>query len=146
MKPIPSIFLFNIFTNMICRYTIILNSVNEVKNIMKLALPDEKGYVNQHFGKSTNFCIVEVQNKEILNLETITVIGLQHQHLGLAQFLKSHGVDTVIVGGIGSGAIQPLKDMGFNVICGASGQIKQVVALFINGQLEDKPVLCNCHH
>lgn len=113
---------------------------------MKIAIPEENGAVNQHFGKSTMFSIVEVEDGDIKNTETISVLVLQHQHLGLAQFLKSHGVDTIILGGIGAGAMQALQDMGLKVVCGASGPVNQIVAMYLNGQLADKPVLCNCHH
>lgn len=114
---------------------------------MKIAIPENAGEVNQHFGQSRSFAIIEIdENKKITGVETVPTIGLQHQHEGIAQFLKNRGVETVIVGGIGPGAIQGLEAQGLNVLFGAAGPIKEVAETFANGQFVSERKICNHHH
>jgi len=71
---------------------------------------------------------------------------LQHQHEGIAKLLKDKGVDTVIVGGIGPGAVQGLESQGLNVLFGAAGPIKEVAETFAKCQFVSKRKICNHHH
>ncbi|WP_123053414.1 NifB/NifX family molybdenum-iron cluster-binding protein [Clostridium sp. JN-1] len=112
---------------------------------MKIALPSNGNVVNQHFGMSKSFEIVTVEDKKVTNVEEISSEEFQHQHEGLANLLSKHGVEVVIVGGIGQGAINGLKMNGLQVIRGASGEYMKVVEEYINGTLEDKNIVCNHH-
>lgn len=112
---------------------------------MKIALPNNRDMVNQHFGMSKSFVIVTVENKEIANVEEISSEKFQHQHEGLANLLLENGVEVVITGGIGQGAINGLKTNGLKVVKGASGEYMDVIKEYINGTLEDKNVVCNHH-
>ncbi|HWI54137.1 MAG TPA: NifB/NifX family molybdenum-iron cluster-binding protein, partial [Desulfobacteria bacterium] len=74
---------------------------------MKIAIPENQGEVNQHFGQSKSFAIIELdQNNQVITVQEISATGLQHRHEGLASLLKDQNVETVIVGGIGPGAVQ----------------------------------------
>lgn len=113
---------------------------------MKVAIPENVGTVNQHFGKSNSFAIIDIDdNKNIIDVEIVPAAGLQHQHEGIAQFLKDKGVETVIVGGIGPGAIQKLEDNGINILFGAAGPVKEVAETFAKGQFVSERKICNHH-
>ncbi len=113
---------------------------------MKIGIPENNGEVNQHFGRSQAFAIIEIDdNKKVVGVETVPAANLQHQHAGIAQFLKSQGVETVIVGGIGPGAIQGLESHGLNILFGASGPIKDVAETFARGEFVSHKVVCNHH-
>ena len=114
---------------------------------MKIAIPENAGEVNQHFGQSRSFAIIEIdENKKIAGVETVPTAGLQHQHAGIAQFLKGRGVETVIVGGIGPGAIEGLEDQGLNILFGAAGTIKEVAETYATGQFISDRKVCGHHH
>ncbi|KAF1084881.1 Dinitrogenase iron-molybdenum cofactor [Sporotomaculum syntrophicum] len=119
---------------------------------MKIALPHEYGYVNQHFGKSREFVIVELSGGQIIDKKIISAEQMQHNHEGLAGLLRDEQVDTVIVGGIGAGALQPLKANGLQVITGISGKIDDVVVKYTLGHLpSNSAASCdnhdvNCEH
>lgn len=119
---------------------------------MKIALPHEYGYVNQHFGRSREFVIVEIEDGQMVAKKIILAEQMQHNHEGLAGLLRDEQVDTVIVGGIGAGALQPLKAIGLQVITGISGKIDDVVVKYTLGQLpSNSTASCdnhdvNCEH
>lgn len=121
------------------------NNKNMEESIMKIAIPNNGSMVNQHFGKSASFVIVTIEDKKVINTEEISTAELMHQHKGLADLLVKNGASVVITGGIGMGAIMGLKENGLEVIKGASGEYKDVIAEYINGTLEDKNVICNHH-
>jgi len=112
---------------------------------MKIALPHEYGYINQHFGRSKEFAIVELADGKMVSQKIISAEQLQHNHEGLAGLLKGEHVDMVIVGGIGARALEPLKEIGLQVVTGISGKIEEAVVKYVQGQLPSGSEVC-CHH
>lgn len=112
---------------------------------MKIAMPNNGNLVNQHFGKSKSFVIVTVEDKNIMNIEEVSTAELLHQHQGLADLLQKNGVNVVITGGIGGGALAGLQRNNFEVIRGASGDYKAVVEEYVNGNLKSKGEICKHH-
>lgn len=111
---------------------------------MKIAIPENQGQVNQHFGQSKSFAIVEIgQNNQVTNVQEVSAEGLQHAHEGLAGLLKGQDVETVIVGGIGAGAVQALEAEGLKVLFGASGPVKEVAESFARGEFVSERKMCN---
>ena len=86
---------------------------------MKIAVTYDNGSVFQHFGKTENFKIFEVENGAIISSEVVGSNGAGHS--ALAGFLADAGVDVVICGGIGGGAQAALSEAGIKVCAGVSG-------------------------
>lgn len=112
---------------------------------MKIAIPNNGDMVNQHFGMSKSFVIATVEDKKVMKIEEISSAEFAHQHQGLADLLVKHGTNVVITGGIGEGAITGLQHNGLRVIRGASGEYINAIEEYINGNLEDKNIICNHH-
>ena len=112
---------------------------------MKVAIPSNNGEVNRHFGRSQSFTIVSIEDNNVVNMEEVSAAGLQHMHEGLAGLLKTHGVEVVIVGGIGPGALQSLESLGMQVLFGAGGSIKDVAETFARGEFVSTESVCNHH-
>ena len=66
-------------------------------------------------------------------------------HGALVDFLVSQGVDTLICGGIGGGAMNGLRSVGIKVYSGASGPVKEQVLSLLSGQLPQQGD-ANCDH
>lgn len=113
---------------------------------MKVALPIEGDQINQHFGRSQQFLVAEVQDGQIGAQEMIESSELQHNHQGLASLMIAYNVGTVIVGGIGQPARKSLEDNGLSVISGASGSYQEVLRSFAAGTLVDTSVSCQHDH
>ncbi len=112
---------------------------------MKIAMPIDGDMLNQHFGQSRSFLVCQLEEGQVTNRSVISSEALQHNHAGLSGLLISEGVSLVITGGIGGPALQALQLNGLKVIRGASGSSDEVLAKFLNGQLQDQNVICNSH-
>lgn len=113
---------------------------------MRVALPVDNGNVNQHFGRSNEFAVIEIEGTDIKDSKIISAANLAHNHEGLAGLLKNEKVEVVIVGGIGPRAQTALEECGIKVITGAEGPINDVVKLYARGQLVSRPVSCGHGH
>lgn len=112
---------------------------------MIIALPVKEGKINRHFGKSPNFAIVEVMDKQIKAIRELNTMNLVHQHEHLASLLKQQGVEVVIAGGMGLGAFIALKSKGIEVIGEIAGAIEEVVEAYLAGKIEEyRETKCDC--
>lgn len=112
---------------------------------MKIAMPKNEELINQHFGKSKKFSIVTVEDNKIVDIKDISTESLQHNHGGLSSLLVEEQVELVITGGIGQGAYDALIKEGLKVVRGARGKIEDILQQYLNGDLEDKKIMCNHH-
>lgn len=98
----------------------------------------------QHFGKTQNFKIYEIESGAVINSEVINNGGFGHHDL--ATYLKNLGVETLILGNRGQGAIDALNNAGINQIAGVTGNPDDAIELFLKGELKGNPnAKCNHH-
>ncbi len=110
---------------------------------MKIAVTYENGQVFQHFGHCAQFKLYEVEGGKVVAEKILDATGSGHSLL--AGFLMMNGVDTLICGGIGGGALNALKQFGIAVHGGVQGDADAAVQALLAGTLEasDAP---NCDH
>ncbi len=111
---------------------------------MKIAVTYENGNVFQHFGKSEQFKMYEVENNQIVSSEVIGSDGKGHS--ALAGFLEDKSVDVLICGGIGGGAKAALEEAGVELCSGVQGDADEAVEAYLRGELESADVTCDHHH
>ena len=111
---------------------------------MRIAVPYDNGNVFQHFGRSTAFKYYEVNDNRITPGEVLETNGIGHE--ALASLLAENGVDVVICGGLGQGAMNALQQAGLRVVTGAEGPADEAVAAYLRGELEDAGVNCSHEH
>lgn len=112
---------------------------------MIIALPVKEGKINRHFGKSLNFAIVEIADKQIKAIRELNTMNLVHEHEHLASLLKQQGVDLVIAGGMGLGAFIALKSKEIEVIGEIAGSVEEVVEAYLAGRIEEyRETKCDC--
>jgi predicted Fe-Mo cluster-binding NifX family protein len=107
---------------------------------MNLCIPvtEDKGLqspVSGHFGSAPLFAIV---NPDMGVCRTISNRDSHHSH-GACQPLASlagEGVDAVVVGGIGAGALSKLQAAGISVFLSEQPTVEAVVAAFKTGTLQ----------
>ena len=110
---------------------------------MKIAVTYENGQVFQHFGKTENFKVYDVEDKKIVSSQVISANGSGHG--ALAGLLADQSVEVLICGGLGEGAKQALSNAGIEVISGASGDTDAAVEAYLEGQLVSDDVNCDHH-
>lgn len=98
----------------------------------------------QHFGKTQNFKLYDIDNGKILNSQVINNGGFGHHDL--ATYLKNLDVEVLILGNRGQGAIDALNNAGIKQLAGITGNPDDAVQAFLNGTLKDNPdAKCNHH-
>lgn len=111
---------------------------------MKIAVPYEEGKVFQHFGHCERFRIYDAEGGKIVKAETCPTNGAGHG--ALAAFLQARGVEALLCGGIGGGAIAALKEAGIAVYPGVSGDADARTEEFLAGALAYDPDAKCSHH
>lgn len=111
---------------------------------MKIAVTYDNGNVFQHFGKTENFKVYQVEDGKVLSSEVMSSNGTGHG--ALAGLLAEQGVDVLICGGIGGGAKDALTEAGIILCAGAEGNTDQAVEAYLAGELVSTGVNCDHHH
>ena len=114
------------------------------ENVMRIAVTYENGEVFQHFGRTENFKIYEVENNKIVNSQVMGSNGIGHG--ALAGLLSGNQIDVLICGGIGGGAQTALAEAGIQLCSGAQGNTDEVVEAYLKGELESAGTTCDHHH
>lgn len=120
-----------------------VDSVQRVHVMKKIAVTYEDGQVFQHFGHSEQFKIYVVEDDKVIGSQVIGTEGNGHE--ALAMYLENDGVDVLICGGIGGGAVNALSACGIEVVPGVKGNADEAVRDFLNGKL-CVDMTPNCSH
>ena len=112
---------------------------------MKIALPTRDNNIDSHFGHCEFFTIFTINNKAITNQEVIaSPVGCGCKS-DIAHSLSELGVQLMLAGNMGDGAVYVLTRSGIQVIRGCSGDVKDVALSWLNGELTDSGVVCQEH-
>ena len=111
---------------------------------MKIAVTYDSGNVFQHFGRTEQFKIYDVEDGKVLSSRVIGNDGLGHG--ALAGLLENNAIDVLICGGLGGGAMNALTSAGIQVVAGASGNTDEAVDAFLKGELVSSGANCDHHH
>lgn len=111
---------------------------------MKIAVTYDNGNIFQHFGKTQQFKIYEIEEGKILNSEIVDTNGTGHG--ALAVFLKALRVKVLICGGIGAGAQNALADAKIELFGGVSGSADEAAEAYAKGDLKFNPDIKCDHH
>ena len=111
---------------------------------MKIAATYENGNIFQHFGRTEQFKIYEVEDDKVVSSQVIGNDGLGHG--ALAGLLADHAIDVLICGGLGAGAQNALAEADVEVVAGASGSADEAVDAYLKGELISTGANCDHHH
>lgn len=110
---------------------------------MKIAVTYDNGQIFQHFGRTENFKVYEVEDGKVVSSEVIGSNGIGHG--ALAGLLADRAVDVLICGGIGGGAQAALAEAGVELCAGAEGDADQAVEAYLKGELISTGANCDHH-
>ena len=118
-------------------------SATKGRILMRLAIPYDNGQVFQHFGRSEQFKLYEVNDGTVGRSRIIENNGAGHG--ALVTLLAQEHVDVLICGGIGAGAQNALKEAGIRFYGGVQGEADKAAADFAAGRLAYGPAV-HCEH
>jgi FKBP-type peptidyl-prolyl cis-trans isomerase 2/predicted Fe-Mo cluster-binding NifX family protein len=111
---------------------------------MRIAATYENGHIFQHFGRTEQFKVYDVQEGRIIASEIIGSNGIGHG--ALAGLLADKAIEVLICGGLGGGALNALTNAGITVVAGAEGDADQAVESYLRGELVSSGANCDHHH
>lgn len=110
---------------------------------MKIAVASNSGDVAQHFGHCESFNVFNTKDGDIVTTEIFENPG--HKPGFLPNYLNDLGVNVIISGGMGGGAIDIFNQRGIEVIVGSAGSSKTSVELYLDGKLKSTGSVCHEH-
>jgi len=113
---------------------------------MKIALPSRQNIIDDHFGHCEYYTIFTIDNNnKIIEQETIAAPAGCGCKSNIAQTLSEMGVEIMLAGNMGEGAVNVLSNAGIEVLRGCSGDVKDVTLKWLNGSLVDSGDSCHEH-
>lgn len=114
--------------------------------ITKIAVPLAGEQFSMHFGQSTAFAVFAVDGAQRKIIDRV-VLPLPGQHAcGMTGWLRDQGVQTVIVGGLGRGALANLAAARVVVYAGIAGATPEaLVQACLEGRLQPAVASCAGH-
>lgn len=121
----------------------------------KIAIPsmNDSGLesdVCYHYGSCEYFTIVDVEDKDIESVKTISNLSpeIEHNCAAPSKILESNNVNAVLVAGIGGRPLMSLAEKNIKVFAGITGKVSNAVEDYNNGLLQELSMngTCNCSH
>jgi len=111
---------------------------------MKIAIPLVGGKLSPHFGHCENFAFVDVDKTGGTILQRTDVEAPPHEPGLLPAWLREHGVNMIVAGGMGIRAQEFFTQMGIEVVLGApSAEPETIVRSWMDGTLTRGPNICD---
>ena len=115
---------------------------------MKIAIPTKNNIVEDHFGQCEYYSVYETDNdKNIVSKELFRTQGGCGCKSNIAGVLGQMGVEVLLAGNMGQGAINMLHAHNIDIVRGCEGEADELVASYLSGILDDKDIVCehrNC--
>ena len=107
---------------------------------MKIAVASLNGQVAEHFGHCEAFLLLDS-----LTGKSEQVLNPGHKPGFLPNFLGDLGVEVIISGGMGGGAIEIFNSRGIKVVTGATGDALKAAEAYARGELTSTDSVCQEH-
>jgi len=110
---------------------------------MKIAVASEGNRVTEHFGHCEHFWIFVTEDQRVNGKSSLINPG--HRPGFLPNYLNDQGVEVIISGGMGGGAIEIFNEHGIEVVVGATGEARDNVEMYLQGALKSTGSICHDH-
>ncbi len=107
---------------------------------MKIAVASNDGQVAEHFGHCGTFLVLDTQTGQFTD-----VPNPGHKPGFLPNFLADLGVDAIVAGGMGAGAIEIFNARNIRVLTGAQGDARAAAEACSRGELASSGSVCQEH-
>ena len=113
----------------------------------KLAIPVTKSnQIEDHFGHCEFYGVYTIsEQNEIIEIQSIESKQGCGCKSNIASILADNGVNLMLAGGIGAGAINVLNKSNIQVISGCTGNVEDIIKQYLNGQIIDSGESCSLH-
>ncbi|MDL2231293.1 NifB/NifX family molybdenum-iron cluster-binding protein [Porphyromonadaceae bacterium OttesenSCG-928-L07] len=113
---------------------------------MKIAVPTRDNVVDDHFGHCAYYTIFTIgADNTIIATETLPSPEGCGCKSNIASVLHDAGVEVLLAGNMGAGALNVLKNNHIEVVRGCSGDVKQLAENYLKGDVKDSGEGCQNH-
>lgn len=112
---------------------------------MKIAIPTKDGVVDSHFGHCDYYTIYTVENEKVTDEDTYQAPKGCGCKSNVAKELANMGVELLLAGNIGNGAVKKIGEAGIAVVKGCEGAVSTLIVEYLAGKVEDKGDICHEH-
>jgi len=114
---------------------------------MKIALPSRGNMVDEHFGHCEHFTVFTIDGaRRITGEERVESPAGCGCRSNIAHTLAEMGVEVMLAGNMGDGAVRVLQSQGIEVVRGCTGGVRETVEAWLTGNVGDSGVSCAQHH
>lgn len=113
---------------------------------MKIAVPSKEKLVDGHFGHCDTYTIFQIDEGN--QVESKEILKWSHGcgcRSNIVATLQEMGVEILLAGNMGHGALNMLQRHRINVVRGCEGNIDDLVEAYLQGQVRDQEILCQTH-
>ncbi len=110
---------------------------------MKIAVACAGDQIFGHFGHCENFMLFDAENGAITAENSVPNPG--HKPGFLPNYLADLGVNVIIAGGMGGGAVEIFNERGIEVVVGAQGAARVAAEAYLRGALQSTDAVCHDH-
>ncbi len=114
---------------------------------MKIAVPTRDNHVDDHFGHCQYYTVFTVdENNKVVKKEILPSpqgCGCKSE---IAGTLKTLGVEWMLAGNMGQGAVNKISGAGIRVVRGCSGNVDELIETWLTGSVTDSGETCSHHH
>jgi predicted Fe-Mo cluster-binding NifX family protein len=112
---------------------------------MKIAVPTRDNRVDDHFGHCDHYTIFTIEDKKIISKQSMPSPQGCGCKSGIAADLQAIGVEVMLAGSMGDGALRKLSEHGIKVVRGCMGDVEAVVTGYLTGFILDSGNGCAGH-
>lgn len=113
-----------------------------MKNI-RVAVACSQNQVAQHFGHCDTFYLYDFEDGKLVKEDSVPNPG--HKPGFLPNYLADNGVNVIVAGGMGGGAIDIFNERKVETVTGAKGDMKTAAVAYMNGSLVSTGSVCHEH-
>ena len=112
----------------------------------KIAIPTRDNAVDDHFGHCDHYTIISVDdNKNVIGSERLDSPQGCGCKSNIASVMQEMGITIMLAGNMGQGAKNVLEGQRIEVIRGCSGDVEELVASYLAGNVKDNGEICDHH-
>ncbi len=112
---------------------------------MKIAIPTRENVVDDHFGHCEMYTVFTINDGKIEQSEILPSPQGCGCKSNITSVLQEKGVNIMLAGNMGAGALNILNMHGIEVVRGCSGDARKAAEAYINGNITDSGVGCSHH-
>jgi predicted Fe-Mo cluster-binding NifX family protein len=113
-----------------------------MRRAMRVAVSADDGsgldsVVSPHFGRCPYFIVVDLAGCEVQQVTAVANPYYSHHQPGqVPRFIREHGADVMLTGGMGRRAISLFGQYGIEAVTGAAGTVRRSLEQYLGGALQ----------